>query len=266
MKNSNLEKQEPKVSLYDSLNDLIGKPPGWISKSGIGLIGMATLLFFSMASVITYPDKIQAPIQIDSHAPMFTLRAQKFARIESLMANNLQNVLSGDTLIQLTDSNLTDINNIHMLAECNGLVQWNSTTKNYGSVSKNQILGHLICSERSSCYSGKIQISINDIGSINLNDKVLIHLDRYPFKQFGSLESHISLINIVSEFDAFNRQFYMAEVQFENGLITTFQNQLDYLPNLSGMAYILKENQSVLSRIFQPIKQLLNQRKYESNS
>lgn len=78
--------------------DFIIKPPGWITRYGISLIGIFLLLVIFLAAIIRYPDKIAAPATITSYLPPIRLTAPQDGTLADLRVTAQQAVREGDIL------------------------------------------------------------------------------------------------------------------------------------------------------------------------
>ena len=77
---------------YTSVDDLIGNPPGWLLRSGISMVALVVAVFFSLAFVIKYPDKISAPAVITSTEPPVDIVVRVTAPLDTLMVRNGESV------------------------------------------------------------------------------------------------------------------------------------------------------------------------------
>lgn len=90
------------------------------------------------------------------------------------------------------------------------------------------------------------------------NQKVQIKLDAYPYEAFGFLPAQISKINSTTLADAEGNPVYVAEVQLNGTLQTTFGQDLQALSELTGVAEIITQELSLLERIFYSLRKLLD--------
>jgi len=88
----------------DRLMDLIGHPPSWLLKSGIGLIGIMTFLLLFISWLIHYPDIIEAPVLITSSNPPIQIYSNHSGIIDSIYVNDGDTVESSQTLFYMANT------------------------------------------------------------------------------------------------------------------------------------------------------------------
>ncbi|MEL6629848.1 MAG: HlyD family efflux transporter periplasmic adaptor subunit [Bacteroidota bacterium] len=98
---------------------------------------------------------------------------------------------------------------------------------------------------------GKAYLGLEGAGKVQVGQRVNIKLDSYPFEQFGMLEGRVGGINPIPV-----EGMYLVDLELENGLKTTYQQQLDMKPEMSGIADIVTEDMRLLERVFQQFRKL----------
>lgn len=88
----------------DRLMDLIGHPPGWMLKSGMGMIGVLTCLLLFLSWMIHYPDIIEAPVVITSSNPPVQVYTNHSGLIDSIYVADGDTVVSGQILFYMANS------------------------------------------------------------------------------------------------------------------------------------------------------------------
>lgn len=101
---------------YTAVDDLIGNPPGWLLRSGITMIALVVAVFFSLAFVIKYPDKISAPAIITSAEPPVDVFVPVTARLDTLQVKNGE-VVEPDQILGYLQSTVirNDLENLRIL-------------------------------------------------------------------------------------------------------------------------------------------------------
>lgn len=94
-------------------------------------------------------------------------------------------------------------------------------------------------------YIAHIQINANEIWKIKYGSTVKISLDQYPRNIYGLLSGNIIHITPKEKF-----QVYDVYIKLSNGLTTSFNKNLEYLPNMSGTAIVNGKEKSIFKRIF----------------
>lgn len=103
----------PAPSHPNEVNDIIGNPPSWLLRSGIGLIALVFTSILTVAYFIQYPDKINGLGTLTASSPPVELIARASGHIDSILVKNDSLVQQGD-LILLMD-NPTAIEDIRQL-------------------------------------------------------------------------------------------------------------------------------------------------------
>ncbi len=88
----------------DRLMDIIGHPPGWLLRSGTGLIAFITALLLWLAWYIRYPDIIEAPVLITSDHPPVEVYTNHAGIIDSLYVSDGDRVAAGQVLVYMDNT------------------------------------------------------------------------------------------------------------------------------------------------------------------
>jgi HlyD family secretion protein len=102
---------------------------------------------------------------------------------------------------------------------------------------------------------GRMLLPIQGAGKVKKNQRVNIRLENFPYMEFGQLEGKISKIAEMPD----KKGFYYIEVQFPNGMITSYGKQVPFSQNIHGQAEIITKNIRLLYRIIQPIRSLFTE-------
>lgn len=98
---------------------------------------------------------------------------------------------------------------------------------------------------------GKIKVSTSGSGKIKVGQLVNIKVAKYPYLEFGVLQGKTKNISLIA-----NNDFYTVEVDFPKGMHSTINKELEFTGELNGTAEIITENNSLIERIFTPMKYL----------
>lgn len=97
--------EEDGLEQGEELNDLIGRPPGWILKSGISLIFICSVVALVLSNLISYPDKITATGVITTQTPPFSIiNVGQTKRVASILVNDGELVREGDEIVYLNNT------------------------------------------------------------------------------------------------------------------------------------------------------------------
>jgi multidrug resistance efflux pump len=100
---------------------------------------------------------------------------------------------------------------------------------------------------------GKVSMSLLNSGKVKAGNQVQVHLQNYPSREFGMLVGTITNMALVPKNNA-----YAIEVEFPNGLKTTFNRTLEFRQELQGSAEIITKDLRVIERIFYQLVSLIN--------
>jgi HlyD family secretion protein len=98
---------------------------------------------------------------------------------------------------------------------------------------------------------GKIKVPTSGSGKVKVGQLVNIKVAKYPYLEFGVLQGKTKNISLVA-----NNDFYTVEVDFPKGMRSTINKELEFTGELNGTAEIITENNSLIERIFTPLKYL----------
>jgi len=99
----------------DHIDDLIGNPPSWLLKSGIGMIAIVFLCLMFLLSFIKYPDKISCGGYFTSDNPPLAIVSKTSGVVREIFVNEGDSVEKGDPIIFI--ENTADKNDINKLEE-----------------------------------------------------------------------------------------------------------------------------------------------------
>jgi HlyD family secretion protein len=100
---------------------------------------------------------------------------------------------------------------------------------------------------------GRIQTPASGSGKIRSGQRVNIKINDYPYLEYGTLQGEVFNMSLIS-----NGKNYAVEVQLRQGLKTSVGKTLDFSGELTGTAEIMTDDRSLFSRIFSPLKYLIN--------
>jgi HlyD family secretion protein len=105
---------------------------------------------------------------------------------------------------------------------------------------------------------GKAALPTARSGKVKIGQKVNIRVENFPENEYGILRGTIQNISLVPT-QSGEVAYYSVEVALPDKLITTYQKELPYLPNMQGQADIVTDDISLLERFFLPLKKILTQ-------
>ncbi len=104
---------EPTIDQPNEINDLIGNAPSWIIRSGITIIALVVIVGLTMSFVISYPDKLSAPVIITTQNPPVDLVSNSSGKLTELFVSDKDTILKNDTLLYI--ENTANPDDIHIV-------------------------------------------------------------------------------------------------------------------------------------------------------
>lgn len=104
---------------------------------------------------------------------------------------------------------------------------------------------------------GKALLPTVRSGKVKINQKVNIRFNNYPDNEYGIVKGIVKNISLIPIVDKNSNKCYMVDIKLPNGLNTSYNKELPFLPEMEGQADIITEDISLLERILMPIKKVL---------
>lgn len=125
---------------------------------------------------------------------------------------------------------------------------WNENQQ----VSQGDLVFTIIPSANSS-YIAKLKAPAFNSGKINVGQKVNIKLENYPYPEFGVLRGKVAEISSI-----FNAEgYYLIDVNLPQNLITSYNEEIEFKQEMSGVAEIITEDLRLIDRILYKFKEVL---------
>ena len=107
------------------IDEIIGKPPHWLIRSGIGIFFFVLLLVLVLSAVIKYPETVVASCNIVSTKSTENIVSEKKARLSHLFVKEGSYVHQYDTLAALdTQSGNGETGEIFLMSSVEGKVNF----------------------------------------------------------------------------------------------------------------------------------------------
>lgn len=106
---------------------------------------------------------------------------------------------------------------------------------------------------------GKALLPTERSGKVRKGQKVNIRFSNYPDKEFGIVKGMVKNISLIPVVDGQNVKSYMVDIQLPNGLRTSYDKELPFLPEMEGQADIITEDISLLERFLMPIRKVITE-------
>jgi multidrug resistance efflux pump len=103
----------------------------------------------------------------------------------------------------------------------------------------------------------KCKVAVNNTGSLKKGQKVLIHIDNYPYAEWGALIGRVKTVSDVPKLG--ENPYYLVDVELDN-LDTNFDKTLEFRQNMNGKAYILLNELSLFQRVVYNLRKTFSQK------
>jgi len=99
-------------------------------------------------------------------------------------------------------------------------------------------------------HIAKIKAPIRNSGKIKIGQQVNINLFNFPETEYGVLEGKVAEMSAIPDEDG----YYYITVLLDKGLLTSYNIQIPFMSEMTGMAEIVTEDLTILERLFYNIK------------
>jgi len=103
---------------------------------------------------------------------------------------------------------------------------------------------------------GRLYVPSAGLGKVEKGQTVNVKLSGYPYMEFGMLKGYIKTISAVPDL----QKGYIAEVNFPNGLVTTYNKTLNLIQQMDGNGEIITKDMRLIQQFLQPLKALFDKR------
>lgn len=138
-----------------------------------------------------------------------------------------------------------------MISPVNGVVTFNQFWNLYQFIKKGEKVLTVVPPGKTRIV-GKVALTVDGAGKVKNGQAVHVKISGYPFLEFGMVKGVVSSKSLVPQDNK-----YMLEVEFPNGMVTTYGKKLDYQPEMTGTAEIVTEDVRLLERLINPIRYLI---------
>jgi len=188
--------------------------------------------------------------QINNKVKIEQLKTQINNLISDRMEGRTSKVLVIKQHINKLEGQIRNWEEKHIvLSPISGLLSFTNIWSKDQYISKGQPI-FTVVPKQTSGIIGRCQMPLTNSGKVKTGTNVQIRLDAYPYQEFGVLESTIDEISLVPIRNEQNQSFYEIKLKFKDTLVTTYSERIPFRQKMSGAAIIIKEEKSVLDRIF----------------
>lgn len=101
---------------------------------------------------------------------------------------------------------------------------------------------------------GKAQLPVAGSGKVKTGQAVNVRFLNFPDTEYGMVRAAVSNVSIVPSGDS-----YVLEIEFPQGLKTTYGEELPFYREMHATAEIITEDLRLLERLFMPIKKIFSE-------
>jgi multidrug resistance efflux pump len=141
------------------------------------------------------------------------------------------------------------LNRYVLRAPVSGKVYFPSLLEENQSVKQNDPVFFL--GPRTADYFGEAFIPQQNLGKVQVGQRVVVKFAGYPFQEFGSVIGHVAYISQLPGKD----NAFLAKVAFDQGLTTTYGHSITYRTGMVASAEIVTADRRLLEKLFYKFRQ-----------
>lgn len=142
-----------------------------------------------------------------------------------------------------------------LIAPVDGTVSFNNYWSDNQFVNENEEILSIMRPD------GDVKVSATlgnlNIGKVAVGQEVNMQFPAYNYMEFGLIKGNISKLSAMPRDDLFQ-----VEIELQNGLITTYDKEIDFRQGMKGTAEVITQKRTILDRIFDKLK-FLSSRRYQ---
>lgn len=94
-------------------------------------------------------------------------------------------------------------------------------------------------------------------GKVKTESRVIIKLDNYPYKEYGSVNGIVNTISLISkeqQIASNHIDSYLIDIRLPDELTTNYGKKLDFKYEIKGTADIIVNDRRLIERLFDNLK------------
>lgn len=214
----------------------------------------------------SYSQSLQGHLSLENmHATIESMQIQIVQLRESLLDTEYQYLDKKHTLETQLKSYITQLQteiqiwelNYVIIAPINGKITFTKYWVENQNVTEGEEVFNVIPFKNGELI-GKALLPIERSGKVKIGQNVNISFSNFPDTEFGVIKGvvrNISRVPLKNQ-DVNN---YIVEIKLPEGLKTTYNKRLPFLPEMEGKADIITDDLSLLERFILPIKKVLKE-------
>lgn len=96
-----------------------------------------------------------------------------------------------------------------------------------------------------------VELPAQGFGKVEVGQSVKLKLDNYPYNEYGFINGTISSLASLP-----NEDVYHVQLTLDNGLITSYNSELAYSPEMTATAEVITKDLRLIERLFNSIKMI----------
>jgi len=221
------------LMVSNDLDDLIGRPPGWIVRWGITLFTVIIFMLLILGYYIKYPDTLSVSCRIFAENTSIPVRLNSSGQIKKLNIWDGKMVYKNDVLLYWKD-NKGDY--LTVFAPSTGIVQFISSLTTDKNVSQNQVLFYI---QLKQSYFASFYVDSATAKNLKFHQNLSIAVP-----PFGNL---LGKINVVDNFKTANG--YYVKANLVNGLNTEENKTIPFHEVINGNVDIIVAKKRLISKL-----------------
>ncbi len=106
---------------------------------------------------------------------------------------------------------------------------------------------------------GKALLPTERSGKVKVGQKVNIRFSNYPDNEYGIVRGLVKNISLIPAAYGKDTKSYIVDIELPNGLTTTYNKVLPFLPEAEGQADIITDDITLLERFLLPLRKVLTE-------
>jgi hypothetical protein len=139
-----------------------------------------------------------------------------------------------------------------VISPIGGKITYTAVWSENQEVEIGELIGTVIPQEDMSIIAKAI-IPTTGFGKVEVGQRVNIKLAGFPYMEFGVLKGHIHSISLVPE-----DKGYVAEIELEGGMTSSYKENLKFIQQMDGTAEIVTNNMPLIYRLINPLRALID--------
>lgn len=184
---------------------------------------------------------------------------------ETLFDTNYQDIDKENTLRSKLRTLITqlqiDIQTWELNYVITAPIEGKITFTSYWAINQNVLIGEVVFNIiplEDIKLLGKAALPITRSGKVKVGQKVNIRFENFPDQEYGIVRGIVRNISLVPVKE--NQILtYTVEVELPNGLTTSYNKDLPYLPEMQGQADIITDDITLLERFIMPLRKILDE-------